>query len=126
MAKVRLTKMASQMSSSFDKFMDLAKEKLSEDMLSGKGRNTWVDEEGQKILVDSCFVSEIIPKHYKGIVTSEAPNPSYVFAYISEITMRVPVVIPRRLRGRLRGKKITIEMIEDEKGKSYRYVRGVG
>ena len=122
MAKVKLTKIADRFESSFDAFLNLAKRKLSAEMLTGKGRNTWVNEEGQKILVDCMYIEEIVPKHFKGKVLAEAPNPSYVFAYIDEIKMKVPVVIPRRYKGKMKGKTITIEMIEDVRGRSYRYV----
>jgi hypothetical protein len=122
MAKVKLTKIADRFESSFDSFLNLAKRKLSAEMLTGKGRNTWVNEEGQKILVDCMYIEEIVPKHFKGKVLAEAPNPSYVFAYIDEIKMKVPVVIPRRYKGKMKGKTITIEMIEDVRGRSYRYV----
>jgi len=122
MAKVKLTKLASQFAQDFDSFFELAKSKLSADMLTGKGKNTWVDEEGQKILIDCMYVEEIVPKHYKGKVLAEAPNPSYVFAYINEIQMKVPVVIARKHKGKMKGKTITIEMIEDVRGRSYRHV----
>ena len=122
MAKVKLTKLASQFAQDFDSFFELAKNKLSADMLTGKGKNTWVDEEGQKILIDCMYVEEIVPKHYKGKVLAEAPNPSYVFAYINEIQMKVPVVIARKYKGKMKGKTITIEMIEDVRGRSYRHV----
>ena len=122
MAKVKLTKIADRFESSFDSFLNLAKRKLSAEMLTGKGRNTWVNEEGQKILVDCMYIEEIVPKHFKGKVLAEAPNPSYVFAYIDEIKMKVPVVIPRKYKGKMNGKTITIEMIEDVRGQSYRYV----
>jgi hypothetical protein len=122
MAKVKLTKIADRFGSNFDSFLNLAKRKLSAEMLTGRGRNTWVNEEGQKILVDCMYIEEIVPKHFKGEVLAEAPNPSYVFAYIDEIKMKVPVVIPRRYKGKMKGKTITIEMIEDVRGRSYRYV----
>jgi len=122
MAKVKLTKIADRFESSFDSFLNLAKRKLSTEMLTGKGRNTWVNEEGQKILVDCMYIEEIVPKHFKGKVLADAPNPSYVFAYINEIKMKVPVIIPRRYKGKMKGKTITIEMIEDVRGRSYRYV----
>ena len=122
MAKVKLTKLASQFAQDFDSFFELAKSKLSADMLTGKGKNTWVDEEGQKILIDCMYVEEIVPKHYKGKVLAEAPNPSYVFAYINEIQMKVPVIIARKYKGKMKGKTITIEMIEDVRGRSYRHV----
>ena len=122
MAKVKLTKLAAQFAQDFDSFFALAKSKLSADMLTGRGKNSWVDEEGQQILIDCMYVEEIVPKHYKGKVLADAPNPSYVFAYIDEIKMKVPVVIARKYKGKMKGKTITIEMIEDVRGRSYRYV----
>ncbi len=123
MAKVRLIKIASDFKLEFDKLLQLAQSKLSQEMLTGRGRNTWIDEEGQSILMESMYIEEIVPKHYRGKVVSTAPNPSYVFAYIKELTMKVPVVVPRRYRNTMKGKTITIEMIEDVRGKSYRYVK---
>jgi hypothetical protein len=122
MAKVKLTKIASQFARDFDELFELAQEKLSSEMLTGKGKNTWVDEMGQKILTDCMYVEEIVPKHYKGKVVADAPNPSYVFAHIKEIGIKVPVIVPRRYRKTMMGKTITIEMIEDVRGRSYRYV----
>jgi len=123
MAKVRLTKVASDFDLQFDEVLQMAKSKLSEEMLTGRGRNTWVDEEGQAILMESMYINEIVPKHYRGRVVSHAPNPSYVFAYIKELSIKVPVVVPRKYRNTMKGKTITIEMIEDVRGRSYRYVK---
>tara|TARA_R100000231_G_scaffold67969_1_gene54430 strand:- start:751 stop:1122 length:372 start_codon:yes stop_codon:yes gene_type:complete len=123
MAKVRLIKIASDFKLEFDKLLQLAQSKLSQEMLTGRGKNTWIDEEGQSILIESMYIEEIVPKHYRGKVVSMAPNPSYVFAYIKELAMRVPVIVPRRYRNTMKGKTITIEMIEDVRGKSYRYVK---
>jgi|TARA_B100000900_G_C20585984_1_gene719558 hypothetical protein len=123
MAKVRLIKIASDFKLEFDKLLQLAQSKLSQEMLTGRGKNTWIDEEGQSILMESMYIEEIVPKHYRGKVVSTAPNPSYVFAYIKELTMKVPVIVPRRYRNTMKGKTITIEMIEDVRGKSYRYVK---
>tara|TARA_R100000353_G_scaffold109046_3_gene78339 strand:- start:2330 stop:2701 length:372 start_codon:yes stop_codon:yes gene_type:complete len=123
MAKVRLIKIASDFKLEFDKLLQLAQSKLSQEMLTGRGKNTWIDEEGQSILIESMYIEEIVPKHYRGKVVSMAPNPSYVFAYIKELSMRVPVIVPRRYRNTMKGKTITIEMIEDVRGKSYRYVK---
>ena len=46
--------------------MQLAKDKLPEDMLSGKQRATWITEEGQLILEDAAYIEEIVPKHFQG------------------------------------------------------------
>jgi hypothetical protein len=122
MAKLKLIKVAEMLGYEFNDFLELAKSKLSMEMLSGKGKNTWVNDEGKKILMECLFVEEIVPKHYKGKVLAEAPNPSYVFAYIDEIKTKVPVIIARRNKGKMKGKIILIEMIEDVRGRSYRHV----
>ena len=50
MAKKKLTKIAEEQEIEFDEALSLAQEKLPEGSLTGKGKNTWVTEEGTKIL----------------------------------------------------------------------------
>tara|TARA_R110000744_G_scaffold214857_3_gene333741 strand:- start:959 stop:1345 length:387 start_codon:yes stop_codon:yes gene_type:complete len=121
MAKARIDRLAKEWGMDVDSLLLLANEKLADEMMSGRLKTTWVDEEGQKILKDATNISECIPKHYNGYVIKPAANPSYVYAFIKEIDEKVPVVVPRRWRGRLKGKNILIEKIEDINGKSYRY-----
>jgi hypothetical protein len=68
------------------------------------------------------MIDEIIPKHYIGKVLQECPNPKYNVVYNKEIGRRVNMLIPRKWQGRLVGKEVTFEAIEDTKGVSYRYV----
>ena len=103
--------------------MRIAGEKLPEGSLTGKGRNTWVTEEGTAILEDSFMIEEIIPKHYSGIVLCECPNPKFNYVYNKEIGQKVPMLIPRKWQGKLIKKQVTFEAIEDVNGTSYRYVR---
>ena len=121
MSKKRLIQIAKELDITFGKAMQLAKDKLPEDMLSGKQRATWITEEGQLILEDAAYIEEIVPKHFKGWVIKPALNPNYVFAEIKEIGKKVPVSIPRRYRGKLIHKNIMIHGIKDENGTSYRY-----
>jgi hypothetical protein len=123
MAKKKLVKIAEEQEMEFDELMALAQEKLPEGSLTGKGRNTWVTEEGTKILEDSFCIEEIIPKHFKGIVIQEAPNPKWNYVKHPVTKKRVPVLIHRRWHGRLVGKEITFEAIEDDKGVTYRHVK---
>ena len=53
MAKQRLTKIAEDYELPFDEAKELAFKLLDEKHITGKGRNTWVDELGQKILDDN-------------------------------------------------------------------------
>ena len=114
--KVKLTKLAKENEVTFEEAMDLAKEKLPEDSLTGKGKNTWVNEEGQEILARAFEIPEIVPKYLKGKVMHAAPNPHYVYAYIKELSKKVPVIQGKRYMGKLLGKNIDIEAIQDNKG----------
>ena len=123
MPKKRLIQIASEQEVEFEEAMRIAEEKLPEGSLTGRGRNTWVNEEGTAILEDSLMIEEIIPKHYTGIVLSECPNPRYNYVHNKEIGKKVPMLVPRKWQGKLVGKMVTFEAISDNKGTSYRYVR---
>jgi hypothetical protein len=121
MAKARIDRLAKEWRVDVEELLSLATDKLSDKMMTGKMKTTWINEEGQYILKDSLDVPECVPKHYEGKVIKSAANPSYVYAFIKEIKLKVPVVVQRRWRGRLKGKNILIEEIEDVNGKSYRH-----
>jgi len=123
MPKVRLISIAKEWDSDFEDLYKFCGACLDDDMLTGTGRATWVSERGQEILEEEKdnFIPEIIPKTYNAFVLRNAENPNYVFAYIRSIPLKVPVMIPRRYRGRLAGKNILIEEIKDKNGKTYIY-----
>ena len=121
--KIRLSEIARQGHYVWDELLALAKEKLSDDMITGVGKNTWISEEGQDILADAVDVPEATPVHYRGQVIKVAPNKKYVYAYIRENRMKVPVLVPKKLAHKLVGKIILIEAIKDVSGTSYRYRR---
>jgi hypothetical protein len=122
MPKKKLTQLAEEQEVTFDEAMQIATDKLPEGSLTGKGKNTWVSEEGTKILEESLMIDEIIPKHYSGTVLAECPNPKYNVVFSKEIGKRVNVLLPRKWQGKLIKKIITIEASEDTKGVTYRYV----
>ncbi len=122
MPKKRLIKIAEEQEVEFDEALKIATEKLPSGSVTGKGRNTWVTEEGAKILEDSFMIDEIIPKHFTGTVIAECPNPKYNVVFSKEIGKRANVLLPRKWQGKLMKKIITFEAIEDNKGVSYRYV----
>ncbi len=121
MAKARIDRLAKEWGIDADRLLLLANEKLADEMMTGRLKTTWIDEEGQKILKDSAHISECVPKHYNGYVIKAAANPIYVYAFIDEIKLKVPVVVQRRWRGRLEGKNILIEAIKDVNGTTYRH-----
>ena len=126
MPKKKLLKIAEEQEVEFEEAMRIALEKLPDGSLTGKGKNTWVTEEGTAILQDSFMIEEIIPKHYLGIVLYECPNPKFNYVHNKEIGKKVPMLIPRKWQGKLIGKQVTFEAIEDDKGTTYRYVRRGG
>lgn len=106
MPKKRLTEISEEYGVPFEEALDLAFNELEEEMVTGRGKSTWINEDGQRILDE--FIS--MPVLYRGPVVSLAPNNNYVMAYIKEITKKVPVKIPFRLKGRITpGKVIYIE-----------------
>lgn len=123
MPKVKLTQIAAEYEVDFDEAMKIVKDKIPSEFVTGKGKNTWISKEGQDILDEGLFVNEIIPRNFVGKVLNECPNPRYNSVICKEIGKRVPVMIPRRWHGKLVGKLITFEAIEDESGVSYRYVK---
>ncbi len=123
MPKKKLTQIALEQEVEFEDAMEIAQDKLPEGSLTGKGKNTWVNEEGTAILEESFMIEEIIPKHYLGQVLGECPNPKYNYVFNKEIGKKIPMLVPRKWQGKLIGKVITFEAISDNTGTSYRYVR---
>lgn len=61
---------------------------------------------------------------FKAKVLDQAKNPQWIYCQaIDWDSGKIPVVIPRRLTGKLVGKQIVVEAIEDNIGTTYRYVQ---
>ncbi len=120
--KTKLTKLIKDYNVEFDEALQIAQNKLPQEEITGKGKGTWIGEEGVKILDEAFDIPEIVPKHYRVKILQECPNRCYNWAFIKEIEKRVPVLIPRRVWGKLIGKIVNVECIADENGESYRYI----
>ena len=124
MPKKRLKTIAAEHDVELDYIVGLVETKLPEHTVTGTGYARWINEEGQELLAEAVDIPELMPKRYRGVVHSKAPNRSYVYVYIREIQKKVPMVIARRYEDWLtQGKQVDVEAIEDETGTSYRYVR---
>ena len=124
MPKKRLKIIAAEHEVQVDEIVELVETKLPEHTITGTGYARWINEEGQELLAQAVDIPELMPKRYRGVVHSKAPNRSYVYVYIREIQKKVPMVIARRYEDWLtEGKQVDVEAIEDDKGTSYRYVR---
>jgi len=122
MAKIKATELAKLLKMEFLTVMTLVDEYCEEDQVTGKGKNTWLNEEAKEKIIEVAQIPEIIPEYYIGRVTHEAENPNYVYTFIKELKKRVPTVIQRRFRGRLLGKNIKVEEIKDTNGSTFRYI----
>ena len=124
MPKKRLKTIAEEHEVELDYIVELVEAKLPVHTITGTGYARWINEEGQSLLAQAVDIPELTPKRYRGIVHSKAPNRSYVYVYIHEIQKKVPMVIARKFEDWLtKGKQVSVEAIQDDKGTSYRYVR---
>ena len=124
MPKKRITTIAAENELELEYLVGLIEDKLPEDTITGVGKGRWINEEGQAMLEKAIDIPELTPKILRGVVHSKAPNRSYLYVYIKEIQKKVPVVIPRKLEKHLLpGKNVNVEVITDDRGTSYRYVR---
>jgi len=124
MPKKRITTIAAENELELEYLVGLIEDKLPEDTITGVGKGRWINEEGQAMLDKAIDIPELTPKILRGVVHSKAPNRSYLYVYIKEIQKKVPVVIPRKLENHLLpGKNVNVEVITDDVGTSYRYVR---
>jgi hypothetical protein len=105
MAKKRLTALAKEYGVTFEYIHDIILNNLEEEMVTGKGKNLWISEEGQVI------VENLIPMVtvYRGVVIRQAPNPQYVFAKTQDSYKMFKVKIPLALSGKLTSKVIYFE-----------------
>jgi hypothetical protein len=122
MAKTKATALAEELGTDYLTVSTLIEEHVSEDQVTGKGKNTWLTDDAVNIIKDKMEVPELIPDYYMGHVSHEGRNRNYVYAHIKDLDKRVPVVVARRFRGKLLGKTIKIEQITDATGSSFRYV----
>ncbi len=96
MAKRRLADIAAEHDMSFEQVRDLAFNILDECALTGKGKNTWVNEVGQDLLDDNIEMLIKKPKVYRGRIRNIAPNPRFAFVHVKEKNGCVKMKIPRK------------------------------
>jgi hypothetical protein len=120
--KIKITELAEQLGTSVNDLLSL-KEKLTEEQWSGRGKNTWFTEDAVEVLRVALDIPEIVPNKARGIVLYSARNPNYVYVKLNGKEGKVPVCIPRRMRDKLDGKNINVELITDDTGTSYRYCK---
>ena len=86
----------------------------------GTGKLIWLTDEGMDVLERSITEPLTVAKRIPVKVIKQAKNPRWVFAQHPD-GHKIPVVIPRRMSGKLDGKFIKVEVIESETGITYRH-----
>ena len=84
MAKTKATELAKELEVDFLTISTIIEENVSDNDISGKGKNTWLTEDAVSIVKDKLEIPELIPTYYTGKVTHQAPNPNYVYVYLKE------------------------------------------
>lgn len=117
MAKKKLTQIAEEYEISFEEAQDLVTSSLAEEMVTGKGKNTWINDDGQEVFENLVPINIL----YRGKVVQKAPNPRYVMTHIRELGKKVPVKVPMRFAKNLVGKIIHVEANNKGKEPVYEY-----
>jgi hypothetical protein len=124
--KTKLSELAKKLKIDWAEAERLRDTKLEPEEWTGKGKNTWLNEEGAAKIELSVAVPPVVPDRFEGTVIAAAYNPSVVWCVFPHIPTKTPVFIPRRLHGNLIGKKIPVHAITDAKGTTYRHASLTG
>ena len=117
MAKKKLTEIAEEYEIDWEAAQDFVSNNLAEEMVTGKGKNTWINDDGQGIFEDMIPINIL----YRGKVMQLAPNPRYVMTHIRELGKKVPVKVPLRFSRGLLGKIIHVEANNKADEPTYEY-----
>jgi len=118
MAKKKLKQIAEEFEISFETAQDIAFKHLEEEMITGRGKNTWISEDGQKVF-DSMTP---VPVIYRGRVLRLMPNPNYVLAKVPELVSTAVVKAKLNIAKNLVGKYIYIQAENIDNETKYHHV----
>tara|TARA_R110002153_G_scaffold72533_2_gene189689 strand:- start:4914 stop:5285 length:372 start_codon:yes stop_codon:yes gene_type:complete len=118
MAKKKLKQIAEEFDISFEKAQDLAFQNLEEEMITGKGKNTWINEDGQ-IVFDTIIP---VPVIYRGRVVRLMPNPRFVLTRIPDLNTTVAVEAKLNIAKNLNGKYIYVQVDNSSNNSTYHHI----
>jgi hypothetical protein len=82
--KKRLTHIAKNMIFILSKHKTLHSIILTEESITGKGKNTWINEVGQDLLDDNIPMLSKKPESTEVEIRNIAPNPRFAFVHVKE------------------------------------------
>lgn len=118
---VTIQQLARETNKSTDELLLLIQDRIPEGERFGSGYATFFNEEGAKLVRLAAEIPAAVPPRLKARVIGPCANDKWVWCRIEGMEGRHPVLIPRRLRGKILGKPITIEAITDINGTTYRH-----
>ena len=118
MPKKRLKQIAEEFDISFKEAQDLAFQNLEEEMITGKGKNTWINEDGQAVF-DNIIP---VPVIYRGRVVRLMPNPCFVLTRIPNLNTTVPVKAKLHIAKNLKGKYIYVQVDNSNNYTTYNHI----
>jgi len=114
MKKVKIGTVAEELKMDINELIKLKSDKLKPDVhYTGYGKNTLLTEKAIEIIKLSLAIPLAVPNRIEAVVLREAKNPRWIYAKLNGSNLKVPVAIPRKLRGKLVGKRIYVDAITD-------------
>lgn len=111
-----IKKLAEELGKDVEELIKLKNEKVPKAHTSGTGKNTRLDEEGERLIRQALEAPLTVPDVLRGKVLAEAQNPRWVWVKIEGRPNKHLCLIPRKLHGILVGKRIAIHAITDANG----------
>lgn len=105
MAKKRLKEIIAEYDITEDQALDIVRNVLDEEMVTGRGKNLWINEFGQAMFEDHVSV----PIIRRGKCVRLAPNELYIFVKCQELNGIVPARIKRGKQKQYLNKVVYVE-----------------
>tara|TARA_E500000178_G_C17016953_1_gene753503 strand:- start:679 stop:1050 length:372 start_codon:yes stop_codon:yes gene_type:complete len=105
MAKKRLKQLIEEYQITEKKAMDIVENVLDDDMITGRGKNLWINEWGQSLFEDNVSV----PIIRRGRSVRKCPNPRFIFVRCEELIGIVPASIKYGTQDSYENKIVYIE-----------------
>lgn len=93
MPKKRIASIAKEYNVSVDKLQSMITFHLAEGMVSGRGKNLWIDEGGQTIIENLTPM----PVMARGLALRRCPNKSFLYVKHFKTNEKIGVRIPRNM-----------------------------
>jgi hypothetical protein len=124
--KVKITELAEELGVNVNDLMLLKAKKLTPEDYTGHGKNTWFTESAVLKIRLAMDIPEFSPDVLQADYVHDAPNPRWIYGNIQGVGGKRAILIPPKLRGKLKNKKFPVHAITDNTGTTYRHASLMG